>query len=189
MTLSSGKRFRVENGSIVNELKPTLEVRELVINSCEGENIHITREDGLKILQTSTRFKCLYPDGTLITTTYGCEHLTPLTISKTMTSLSLLDEIWLSEAEKSSQIVLDEVVQTIGSDYFLCMKENFQFEHKFYGLIRFNDDCEMELYNGTRIVMKTNNCSILISMKSGVLLQLSEMQLKFYDEKCCECDR
>lgn len=191
MTLPSSRCFRIENDSIVDEVKSTLEVRELHTNDCEGEKWLVTREDGLKILKTSFRMKCLYPDTTLITTTYDHEHLTQVTAEAMAKSpISILDEIWLSEAEKSSQIVLDDVVETVGSDYFLCMNRKFQFEHRFYGRIRTDNDkfCEMEMYNGMRLEMK-NNCCILISLKNGVQLRVSEAELQFSDTKCSECYR
>lgn len=192
MMLSSGSCFHIENDSIVDEVKSTLEVRELLTNDCEGEKLYVTREDGLRILKTSSCMKCLYSDTTLITTTYDHEHLFQATAEPMDEKpISILDEIWLSEAEKTSQIVLDNVVETIGSDYFLCMNRKFQFEHRFYGRIRSDNDdrfCELEMYNGMRIEMK-NNCCILISMKNGVELRVDETQLLFYDAKCCECHR
>lgn len=195
MTLSSGSCFRIENDSVVEEMKSTsLEVRELLTNDCEGEKLYVTREDGLKILKTSSRMKCLYPDTTtLITTTYDHEHLTQATAeAMAQKPISILDEIWLSEAEKSSQIVLDDVVEaTIASDYFLCMNREFRLEHRFYGRFRSDNDerfCELEMYNGMRIEMK-NNCCILISLKNGVQLRVTETQLQFFDIKCCECFR
>lgn len=197
MTLSSGIRYRIENDAIVDELRPTSNVREKVTNDDEKggdgccENLYMcTREDGLKILESSSRIKCLYPDGTLIVTSYDYEHLTPTIPHTQHKPLSILDEIWL----KSSQIVLDDVVESMGSDYFLCIKRNFEFQHKLYGRIQFNNKnnnggVEMEMNNfGLRIEMQ-NNCKTLISMRNGVQLRLNEKELKFHDEKCCECDR
>jgi hypothetical protein len=158
-----------------------------------GESFHATREDGLKILNTPEKFKCLFPDGTLITTCLDYEHLTLVHETETNPKqISILDEIWLSDASKCSKILLDELVDDIGSDYFLCINRKFQFEHRFYGRIQFDDNaanrnCKVEMYNGMRIERSNNGC-MLISLKNGVQLRLSENQLQFCDGRCSECD-
>lgn len=193
MTLSCGNRYRVENDSIVDEMKPTLVVRAMNLDDGEcGESFYATREDGLKILSSGEKLKCLFPDGTLITSCLNYEQLTSVHAAETNPKqISILDEIWLSDASKCSKIVLDEVVDDIANDYFLCMNRKFQFEHRFYGCIRFdaaNGNCEVEMYNGMRIE-RSNNGFMLMTLQNEVQLHLNENQLQFYDGKCCECDR
>lgn len=193
MTLFSGNRYRVENDSIVEELKTMLTVRELCSDNSDG-NLFYIRDDGLKLLHMPSYTKCLYPDGTLIVTTYD-HQFTASTLPAEVTEkpVSILDEIWLSDAENSSKFVLDAALESIESENFLCMKRTYRVEHKFYGRIQFGDEnfsnqiCEMELYNGSRFILK-RNC-ILISTKNGKELRLNDAELQFSDGKCFECCR
>lgn len=193
MTLFSGKRYRVENDSIVEELKPMLTVRELCSDEADGNSFYI-RDDGLKLLHMPCCTKCLYPDGTLIVTTYDHQFTASIPLTEvTEKPIPILDEIWLSDAENSSKFVLDDALERIESDYFLCMKRTYRFEHKIYGRIQFGDEnfsnqiCEMELYNGSRFALQ-RNC-ILISTKNGKELRLNDAEFQFTDGKCCECCR
>lgn len=187
-----GNRYRVENDSIVEELETMLTVRELYRDDAKGSAL-MERSDGLKLMRTPLSSKCLYPDGTLIVTSYD-NPLTPCMPSSdvALKPISILDEIWLSDAENSSKNVLDNVLDSIKSDYFLCMNPTYQFEHKFYGRIEFCEEkfsAKIELYNGTRFVLK-NDCEfILILMKNGIELRLSGAELQFSDAKCCDCCR
>lgn len=180
------------NDSIVDEMMPTLAVRAKNFDGCGGESFYATREDGLKILSTPEKFKCLFPDGTLITTRLDYVNFTSVFTAETNPKeISILDEIWLSDASKCSKIVLDQLLNDIESDYFLCPNRKFQFEHQFYGRIQFdgaaNENCKVEMYNGMRIERSNNGC-MLISPKNGVQLRLSENQLQFCDGRCSECD-
>jgi hypothetical protein len=176
----------------VDEMKPTLAVRE---RNFDDETFQATREDGLKILRNREKLKCLFPDGTLITTCLNYEHLTSVhaTVETKPKQISILDEIWLNDASKCSKIVLDELLDDIDSDYFLCMNRKFQFEHRFYGRIRFdendnaaNGNCQVE--TSTMRIERSNNGCILFSFKHGVQLRMTEHQLQFCDGRCTECD-
>lgn len=195
MTLYSGNRYRVENDSIVEELKTMLTVRELCDNEIDG-NLLLTRDDGLKLLHMPCHTKCLYPDGTLIISSYDHGLITSVPPTEVTEKLvPILDEIWLSDAENSSNFIVDDVLERIKSDYFLCMKRTYQFEHKVYGRIQFGDEnfstefCKMKFYNGSQFELKRNCENILLSMKNGKELRLNETELQFSDGKCGECCR
>jgi hypothetical protein len=172
-----------------------LTVRELCSDEAAG-NSFFARDDGLKLLRMPCCTKCLYPDGTLIVTKFDHKLTASISPAEVMEKpIPILDEIWLSDAENSSKFVLDGAFESIESDYFLCMKRTYRFEHKFYGRIRFSDEsfsnqiCEIELYNGSRFVLKRNCECILISTKNGKELRLNEAELQFSDGKCFECCR
>lgn len=193
MTLLCGDKFVVVNDSIVDI---RLEVDALRVHEWRDErtgNLHTHRSDGLGLLKYASmenaQMKCAHYDGTIITTLYNGEDIVTIKIDDDeKPTISILDEIWLSEAEKHSKFAINDVLDCVSSDYYLNVNQSCQFEHKLCGVFKFDRGViEMKLFNGATIRKHNEDCSI--SLRNGITLRLNEKQMQFYDGKCGECFR
>jgi hypothetical protein len=185
MILPTGNRFIVENDGIVDELKPLHEVRE------QG-NFQIIRDDGLRVFHANSYTKCLYGDETLITKTYYCDDgIATIFDGKKVDirkSISILDKIWLTEAENESKLLMDDIINFVNNDYFVNINQFCQLEHEKCGSFRFmKNKIEVKLFNGVTMTYKqSKECSISLN---GISFHINDSKIEFYDEKCSKCSK
>jgi hypothetical protein len=189
MTMPDGRRFLVESDVIVEEIG-ALRLREWR-NERTG-NCYSKLDDGIvrSVHAPALYSKHMYADGTVITTTYdSCDIATTARMEVTK-PISILDDIWCSDAEKESQIIVNDVLANcIADDYFQSINQSHQFEHKIYGSIHFNSEgIALKLHNGISVDVKKDLC-FNISLNDGISLRLDGDKLHFYDEKCSTCAR
>ena len=187
MILSNGLCFLIENAKIIEQLQ-SIEVSEF--NSDCG-NVHLIREDGLKILYSMNYSKCLFEDGTVITTRLNDQNLATIDFelnAEAPLNKSTLEEIWWNQAAEDVQIVFDSLLDNVSEDYFVNIKKSVRIEHKHYGCVYFGDNTvNISFYNGTCV--EANQDRIRMRLKDGVHMLLQDTEARLNGKKCEECLR
>lgn len=185
LTLPKGEKFLVENDLIVQKLE-SIELRE-IFNQTTG-SLHICRDDGVKTLHTEAFTKCLFPDGTLITTRLHDNSIETAIDDVEDINEPILDRIWSTESKNESKFVVHQILNHIADDYFLYINSDHQVEHKNYGAVRFDRKKSVYIDNcGMKIQVHSDN--ILMTMNDGVTLKIDESHIHLTGEKCNECAR
>lgn len=185
MTLPNGLCFSIENGIITEQLTP---IKVLEFNTDCG-NTHLIREDGVKILYSMDYSKCLFDDGTVITSRLNDQNLATIDYElnkEAPLNKSILEEIWWTKAVEDVQFVFDGLLDNVSEDYFVNIKKYVRIEHKHYGCVYFGDNTvNMSFYNGT--CLESNQDRIRLRLKDGVQLLLKNSEAKLSGKKCEEC--
>lgn len=103
-------------------------------------------------------------------------------------SISILDKIWLTEAENESKLLMDDILNFVNDDYFVNINQFCQLEHKKCGSFRFmKNTIEVKLFNGVTITSKQSK-EYSISL-NGISFHIDDSNIEFYDEKCSKCSK
>lgn len=185
MTLPNGLCFSIENGNLVEQLT-SIVITEF---NSDCENMHLIREDGVKILYSMNYSKCLFDDGTVITSRLNDQNVATVDFELNVEepfNKSTLEEIWWTQAAEDVQTVVDGLLDNVSEDYFVNVKKSVRIEHKHYGCVYFGDKTvNMSFYNGT--FLEANQYRIRLRLKDGVQLLLKDKEAKLSGKKCEEC--
>ena len=185
MTLPNGLCFLIENGYIIEQLTP-IEVTEF---NSECGNIHLIREDGVKILYSMNYSKCLFNDGTVITSRLNDKNIATIDFELNVEAplnKSILEEIWWTQAAEDVQLIFDGLLNNVSEDYFVNIKKSVRIEHKHYGCVYFGENTvNVSFYNGT--CLEANQDRIRLRLKDGVQLLLKDSEARLSGKKCEEC--
>ncbi|CAO1442405.1 unnamed protein product [Diamesa tonsa] len=185
MTLPNGLCFSIENGNIT-EQHTSIKVSEF---NTDCGNTHLIREDGVKILYSMNYSKCLFDDGTVITSRLNDQNLATIDFElnkQASLNKSILEEIWWTQATEDVQLLFDKLLDNIPEDYFVNIKKSVRIEHKHYGCVYFGDNTvNLSFYNGTCV--EANQDRIRLCLNDGVQLLLKNSEAKLSGKKCEEC--
>lgn len=183
MILPNGETFNVEHDSIIDKLE-TIESQEK-LNTANG-SLHIIRADGLKTIHTEAFSKCLFPDGTLITTWLLDDSIRTASDEAELTQ-SILEEIWSSESNNESKFIVNQVLNEICDDYFLNINSVHQVEHASFGAVRFDGKIKVQMFNDT--TLEACMSKFLMILPNGVTFKIDDSEMRFLGEMCSECFR
>lgn len=185
MTLPNGLCFSIENGNITEQLTP-IKISEF---KTDCGNTHLIREDGVKILYSMNYSKCLFDDGTVITSRLNDQNLATIDFElnkEAPLNKSILEEIWWTQAAEDVQLVFDGLLDNVSEDYFVNIKKSVRIEHKHYGCVYFGDNTVNTIfYNGTCV--EANQDRMRLRLKDRVKLLLKNSEAKLSGKKCEEC--
>jgi hypothetical protein len=185
MTLPTGNRFIVENDWIVDKMQPLNDVRECY-DKDEG-NFNIVRGDGLRIVYNNAYTKCQLNDETIMTKTLCSEDIATAFSHETelQKSISILDEIWLTETENQSKNLVLNILNFVNDEYYVKINQCFQIEHRKYGTVLFTKKgIEMKLFNGMTLSKQFDDYNITVD---GFSFSINDSKIEFFDAQCHEC--
>ncbi|CAO1441503.1 unnamed protein product [Diamesa serratosioi] len=187
MILPNGLGFLIKNQNIIDQLAP-IEVTEF--NSDCG-NVHLIREDGVKILYSMNYSKCLFEDGTVITSRLNDQSVATIDFemnAEAPLNKSILEEIWWTQAAEDVQLVFDGLLDNVSEDYFVNIKKSVRIEHQHYGCVYFGDNTvNMSFYNGSSL--EANQDRVRLRLKDGVQMLLKDTKATLNGKTCEQCLR
>lgn len=185
MILPNGETFNVEHDIIVDKLESIDSMEKF----CKlNGSLLITRNDGLKVIHTNAYTKCLFPDGTLITTWLRDDFITDPFFDETELKQSILEDIWSSESNNESKLIVKTIFNRITDDYLININSTHQIEHKNYGAVHFDDEkINFHMFNGMKL--EAHFGKFLMALPNGVTFKINDSQMRFMSEVCSECFR